>query len=251
MKKTKLQGILIKQSEYSDSSLILRFLSKEQGIIGVLAKGIRKQTEKHQLNNLCEYDLGLYEPKEAGLWLLYEQDWVKDYAKFPSPATWAAAECGLELISQMVVSPEEHLHLYQLTLSYLDYLQGVPTNAALIFWRLWLRLLRFSGVGSPLDVCCHCHKPLSLYNVIDQQHCGLICSSCIDDLHHVDSLMYLSPQSAEILRLIPEIGKHLNEIQLGKRELSEINSLLERYWDCHHKQTLKLKSLSVLSQFYD
>ncbi|MDD3235340.1 MAG: DNA repair protein RecO [Candidatus Cloacimonetes bacterium] len=250
MKKVKLQGILIKQSEYSDSSLILRFLSKEQGIIGVIAKGIRKQTEKQQLNNLCEYNLGLYEPKEAGLWLLYEHDWVRDYTEYTSPATWAAAECGLELISQMVVSPEENLQLYELTLSYLDYLQGVSANAVLIFWRLWLRLLRFSGVGSPLDACCCCHKPLSLYNVIDLQNSGLICRPCINDLHNMDSLVFLSPTSAEILRLMPEIGKHINEIKICKQELTEINSLLEKYWDCHYKQTLKLKSLSVLSQFY-
>lgn len=250
MKKTKVLCILIKQSEYSDSSLILRCLSREHGLIGVIAKGIRKQTEKHQLSNLCEYELGLYEPKEAGLWLLYDEDLVKDYSRFPTPATWAAAECGIEMISQMIVPADEHLRLYELTISYLDYLQGVSTNAVLIFWRLFLRLLRFSGVGSPLDECCLCHQSLSNYTIIDQQHWGFVCRQCVQDMQNLEHLLYLSPLSAGILRLMPEIGKHLNDLRPGKQEISEINNLLEKYWDMHHKQTLRLKSLSVLSQFY-
>ncbi len=250
MKKLKVRGILVKQSEYSDSSMILRFLSREHGIIGIIAKGIRKQTEKYQLTNLCEYDLGLYEPKEAGLWLLYGQDLVKDYSRFPTSATWAAAECGLEMISQMIVPADEHMQLYKLTLSYLDYLQGVSTNAVLIFWRLFLRLLRFSGVGSPLDECCCCQQPLSSYDVIDQQHWGFVCKQCLQDMVNMEQLLYLSPLSSEILRLMPEIGKHINDVKPGKQQLGEINNLLEKYWDKHHKQTLKLKSLSVLSQFY-
>lgn len=251
MRKTKLRGILIKQSEYSDSSMILRFLSREHGVIGIIAKGIRKQTERQQLNNLCEYELGLYEPKEAGLWLLYEQEMIKDYSLYPSPSTWAAAACGLELINQMIIPVYEHIHMYELTISYLDYLQNVTNNAVLIFWRLFLRLLRFSGVGSPLDECSLCHKPLSSLNVIDQQSCGLICKQCLQETATVEHLIYLSATSTEILRLMPEIGKHLDELKPGKRELNEINGLLERYWDSHHKQTLKLKSLSVLSQFYN
>ncbi len=250
MKKHRLQGIILKQIEYSESSLVLRFLSKEFGAISILAKGVRKQAEKIQFTNLHEYDMGLSEPKESGLWLYIDHDLLANYSTYPNPATWAAAECGMELISQMITSSDEHAPIYELAKSYLDYLKRVDSNAILIFWRFFIRMLRLGGVGSRLDSCCVCHKSLDNFEVIDLQHGGLLCSSCRQDNSNHENQQKLSELSSQVLRLMPEIAYHLSEIRLSRREVAEINLLLERYWDSHHKQTLKLKSLSVLCQFY-
>ena len=250
MRKSKLTGILLKQSEYSDSSLVLKFFCINHGLISVLAKGIRRKTEREQLNNLCEYELELYEPREVGLWLLVEHCQLQDFSRLANPATWAAAECGLELASQMMVSPDEHSLIYLLTTSYLTYLQNVRNNAVLIFWRFFLRLIRQSGIGSPFDTCCLCLAPQSEYLAYDQSQAGLVCRNCLGDLNFNDHLQMLSPNSSRILALMPEIGKHLETLLIRKAEVTEINILLENYWSSHHKQTLKLKSLSVLCQFY-
>lgn len=250
MKKCKLRGILIKQSDYSDSSLILKFFAMEHGLISVLAKGIRRKTEKQQLNNLCEYELGLYEPREGGLWLLYEQDLLRDYSAFPSSATWAAAQSGLELVCQIISSPEEQHVYYQLCLSYLGYLQNVQSNAVLIFWRFFLRVIKQSGIGSPLDECCACHHTGVDYLAYDLYQGGLLCANCYAEIDMREHLQCLSPTTRIVLRMMPEIGKHLNELKLGSTELAELNDILCKYWQAHHKQTLKLNSLSVLTQFY-
>jgi hypothetical protein len=60
----------------------------------------------------------------------------------------------------------------------------------------------------------------------------------------------LSPNSSKILQLLPEISRHLQELKLCRKDLIEINTIFEGYWLAHHKQALKLKSLSVLVQFY-
>ncbi len=251
MKKVKLHGFVLKQSEYSESSLIIRFLSKEHGVIGIIAKGFRKNSEQRQLLNMGQYELGVVEPKEAGLWLLYDFDLLCDNSVFPASATWVAAECGLELLSKMIAPHEDFALLYQLAQSYLAYLHGVTDNAILIFWRLFFRVLRLSGIGSPLDACCVCNSALRNYKVIDRQHWGFVCRDCEAEISDAEQVQHLSPESVEILRLLPEIGNHLQSFKLGRKEVAEINHLLEMYWDAHHKQTLKLKSLSVLSQFYN
>ncbi len=250
MKKHRLKGIILKQIEYSENSLVLRYLSREHGLISILAKGVRKQAEKIQFTNLQEYDMGLSEPKESGLWLYNDHDLLANYSTYPNPATWAAAECGMELISQMIISSDEHAHIYDLAISYLEYLNQVNTNAILIFWRFFIRMLRIGGVGAPQDFCCVCHQSLDSYDVIDLQHGGLLCHACRQDNSNHENQQKLSELSSQVLRWIPEIGNHLGEIKLSRREVGEINLLLERYWDRHNKQTLKLKSLSVLGQFY-
>ena len=178
MRKSKLTGILLKQSEYSDSSLVLKFFCINHGLISVLAKGIRRKTEREQLNNLCEYELELYEPREVGLWLLVEHCQLQDFSRLANPATWAAAECGLELASQMMVSPDEHSLIYLLTTSYLTYLQNVRNNAvplipAAYVWHLkasiWLmtkvRQDWFAEIALGISIStiiCKCYPPTAV-----------------------------------------------------------------------------------------
>ncbi|MDD4310677.1 MAG: DNA repair protein RecO [Candidatus Cloacimonetes bacterium] len=249
MKKTKTLGILAKQINYSDSSLVLTFFTREYGVIGVLAKGQRKNTEKEQLVNLCEYDLVLYEPRESGLWLMGEYSLTRDFGLYAHPDTWSAAECGMELTSQLFISPEEHKVIYSLLLSYLDYLTKVKKNAILIYWRYFLRIIRHSGIGSPFDNCCYCHEANSTLVALEQANTGLVCSKCFLEAGY-SSAKKLSDKSALVIALLPRIGFELDTLTLGKQEVIEINQILENYWSNHHKQTLKLKSLSVLIQFY-
>ncbi len=247
MRKVKLTALLIKQSEYSESSLIFRFYTREHGLIGVLAKGIRKQEKP--LPALCEYELNAYEPKEQGLWLFAEASLTRDLSSFPATSTWAAAESGIELVSQIISAPEDIPQLYDLTLSYLEYLQKTPRNAILILWRFILRITILSGIGNPLETCCLCKKRSGSYTAYLSNPGGLICRECAMDQPVSDNLLRLSALSAQILYWLPEIANHLQEIKLSPQTVQEINAVFEQYWQAHHKHPLHLRSLGVLSQF--
>ncbi len=250
MPKLKLKGILIKFFEYGDSSLIYRFFTAEHAIIGVLAKGIRKKPDQQQLIPFCVYELSVYEPREPGLWIFAEASLMQDYSTFPSSATWATAACGMELISQMILPHEEQLSTYNMAISYLEYLQNIPDNAVLIFWRFLNRIIILSGIGNPLAHCSLCHKETGIFQAVFIREGNLVCSECYAEASGNDNLMMLSPNSSRILQLLPEIARHLQELKLCRKDLIEINTIFEGYWLTHHKQALKLKSLSVLVQFY-
>ncbi|GAB1366578.1 hypothetical protein MASR1M36_14490 [Candidatus Cloacimonadaceae bacterium] len=247
MRKAKLNAILIKQSEYGDSSLIYRFFTSEHGQIGVLAKGIRKNQE--HLLALCQYELNVFEPKEPGLWLFAEASLLKDYSAFPSTSTWAAAECGMELVSQIIIPQEDIGAVFDLALSFLVYLQKTPVNAILILWRFMLRVTIFSGIGNPFASCCLCEKAFSHYSAYLRSKGGMLCKACSRDMSPNDDLFWLSETSSRIIGLLPEIGNYLTEIKLSPPTINEINSVFEYYWLAHHKHPLKLKSLGLLSQF--
>lgn len=243
----KLDAILVKQSEYGDTSLIYRFFCREHGMIGVLAKGIRKKN--NPLIALCRYDLTAYEPKEPGLWLFGEASITGDFSAYPSTSTWVAAECGIELISQVLFAQEDLVEVFQLSLTYLEYLQKTPNNAILIFWRFMLRITRFSGIGNPFAACCMCHKSFSVYTAYLVSKGGMLCRNCASEVPSNDDLIRLSERSKQIIELLPEIGNHLKELKLNPQIVAEINGIFENYWQTHHKHPLKLKSLGILSQF--
>ncbi len=250
MHKVKLKGVLIKISEYGDSSLIYRFFTAEHALIGVLAKGIRKKAECQQLIPFSTYEICVYEPKETGLWLLESAYLQRDYSIYPSSETWATAACGMELISQIIIPHDEYQSTYNLAISYLEYLCKTPFNAVLIFWRFFNRIIILSGIGNPISHCSMCHKETGTFRAMMLSTGGLICPACFVDLVNHDNLIQFSANTIQILRLLPEIANHLQEIQLIRKDVLEINMLFECYWLAHHKHPIKLKSLSVLAQFF-
>lgn len=234
-------GIISSIIPYSESSLICKLLSPELGQISLIAKGIRKKEEP--LLRLWEYELNLLEPKEEGLYLLKEAKELKDYSSYPEVATWAAADAGAELLTQIIIPQPEAAQYYKLLTDYFSYLQKVDTNAVLILWRLFLRVFQLLGIGIELDLCSICKQQSIIH-----AHTGtgeLVCKACASQSNKA-----FSPLSLEIIRLLPQIANHLHRLELNRWVVGEINSFLLDYFYAHHKQTLKLKSLSVLSQFY-
>lgn len=240
-------GIISSIIPFGDTSLILKALSWDKGQISILAKGWRKKQEP--VLRFCEYEFTLYEPKEEGLHLLKEASVLQDFTQYPSTEIWAAAEAGVELLSKIIIPSNESHDYYTVQREYLAYLQKTRINGILIFWRLFLRVFKLLGIESQLNTCRICGSKRALYAI--DNVAGHICQECFGDLSESGQYTLLSQDATEILRLLPEIGMHLDRIKVSTVAVSELNRYFLQYYQVHQKQTLKLKSLSVLCQFYD
>lgn len=237
-------GIITSIIPYSESSLICKVQSREAGHISLIAKGIRKK--ELTLSRMWEYDFNLLEPKEEGLYLVKEARELKDFSTYPSSGTWAAADCGAELLSHIIIPLPEAQEYYSLLSTYLGYLQGVEKNAVLLLWRLFMRVYRILGINLVLDQCAICGKQRE---IVARTNSGdLVCTECQSDAGYSSQLFM--PQSRKIIRLLPEIGNHLSLLELDRVVVKELNDFFIDYYYAHYKQKLRLKSLSVLCQFY-
>ena len=243
----KSMGMVLSIFPYSESSLILKVLSWDRSQISIIAKGWRKKPQP--ILRFVEYEFTLYEPKkEDGLHLLSELCQSRDYSTYASTSTWAAAEAGAELCAKIIIPVSEAKQYYTLLIQYLEYIAPLKENAILIFWRFVLRLFTMMGIGIRLhrcDCCCLPGEPFA-YDASGE----IICEDCLQNLPFSDRYTALSPMSRKVLHLLPEIANHLQDIRLTRSDVTEINHLFLSYYTAHQKQTLKLKSLSVLSQFY-
>jgi len=215
-----------------------------------MAKGYRTKEHTSPLIIPAEYNALLYEPQEQGLWLLNELTISKNLAEYPHPSSWAAALCGVELISYLITPASDHAQVYDLLLSYLDYLAKLSHNGILIFWRFFIRICALGGIGHPLENCSVCHKPLGAPVSYCHSESGFICAKCLLGWQNANDLVPLSPQAKLILSMLPEIGNYLDSITITRSVCNEVNQILRQYWGAHTKQTLNLKSMSVLIQFY-
>lgn len=238
------RGIISSIIPYGESSQICKVQSCEAGQIALIAKGSRKKDQP--LLRLWEYEFNLLAPKEEGLYLLKEAAELRDYSSYPSTSTWAAADCGVELLTQVIISGPESEAYYTLLTNYLGYLQGVDKNAVLLLWRLFLRLYQMLGLDVDLRKCAICKATGEMQ--AHTRSAELICKACVNDAGW--EMQPFNPRSVEIIWLLPEIGNHLNRVEVDRAVVQEVNGFWLDYFYAHHKKTLKLKSLSVLCQFY-
>nr|MDK2850942.1 repair protein RecO [Candidatus Cloacimonadota bacterium] len=242
----KTTGIITELIPYSESSYIAKVITYDKAQISIIAKGWRKKNEP--ILRFFEYDFCLSEPKEEGLYILKELCVIKDFSSYPNSSTWAAAEAGMELINKIIIPLSEAKDYYTLLREYLGYLQKVSKNGILIFWRMLLRIFKMMGINFDPELCDRCQ---CLTSPVAMGHNGdLICQNCLQEMFDTHEYRTLSSTAQRVLTLLPQIGNYLETIKLDRAVTEELNNLFLDYYSSHNKQTLKLKSLSVLSQFY-
>jgi DNA repair protein RecO len=240
------RAIVISIIPYGETSQILRVIAQNKAHIAIMAKGWRKKQEP--VLRFCEYEFNLTEPKEEGLYFLNEANFLEDFSSYPTTSTWAAAEAGAELISNILISNHEAEDYFLLLRNYLSYLKNIPNNGILLFWRLFLRIFMLLGISPEIGRCSICGQNKS--RIAANNDAELICADCFESLANPAHYTLLQKNTIDILDKLPQIGNHLESTSLNRSTVSEINKLFTSYYSAHQKQTLKLKSLSVLSQFY-
>lgn len=249
-KKIKTICIITKIQPYSDSSQIINAICRDLGQISILAKGIRKSQAKNPLVPVFEYELNLYAPLEQGLYLLADASLIRENPSYINPQNWAAAEAGTELLWQIAYPPEEATIYYDLLHVYLDYLQKPDLPAAVIWWRFFRRVLAISGIGFEPHSCNVCGAEITTSLALDRSTGNIVCNDCRAKHHQSPDLLVPGPLATRILLLLPEIGHHVHNIKLYRSLVREINEFFLAYFASRFHKDLRIKSLSVLEQFY-
>jgi len=243
--KIKTRAIILRTTKYSESSLVINAVSETHGTISILAKGIRKQPDAAVLQRLNELELVLYEPAETGMYLLAECALISKLAMMDDALNRAYAEAGAELVSCLITPSGDMAEVYRLLLTYLEYMNGVKQNGIAIFWRFMLRIMRELGVSLDLRQCGQCHgteTPLSGY---EERHGFALCGKCLKNFYNVQPF---SLQAKRLLFLLPEIGNHLDMLEIGESVAEEITGFLLGYLEHRFHKHFSLQSIHVALQ---
>jgi DNA repair protein RecO len=241
-------GIVYRIINYGESSVILNAACKNSGFISIIAKGIRAKDKSIALTLLNEYEFNLYEPSEGGLYLLSESSCLLEYEATTSPSRMAAALAGLEFISHIIAEAHEYPLYYDLVRNYLQYLQTIEKNHVAILWRLMIRTYKLLGIDLDITKCYQCH--VADVHAFERGNLNLLCKKCIEDFGAWDRVTEFGEEARTILQLLPQIGKHIHQINPSRSTVKELDGFFLAYFEHHFQKVLKLKSLSVLEQYY-
>jgi DNA repair protein RecO (recombination protein O) len=226
------QAIVVRRTEYGDHDLILTCLTRDKGLITVLAKNAKKSVKRFSgilelfyvldvvvrdsRNMACLQEASLYEPFEG---------FRSDIIPFAYASYWA--ESMIRFLEENV--PQERLYdlLFHAFLE-LDSGKRSPEELSVYFQ---LKFLEFSGLEPEISRCMVCQKPLDEIQhvrvMVDLKQGGLICNDCGNFL---PSRVYLSKGALKQMLWFrtAEPGKG-SVIRFSKASLMECLDFLERF----------------------
>jgi DNA repair protein RecO (recombination protein O) len=225
MKIESIEGIILSETNYSESSKILNILTKEHGLIGVMSKGCRNMKSKLRgvSRKLLYGTIHIYY-KENALSTLIGIDVINSYSKILMDLEKISyASFILDLTNQVVRQNEQEdiFFLLRDTLNKLE--EGlspiVLTNI------LELKLLDYLGVAPNVDSCSHCGSNKQIITISSMAG-GYICRNCYNNCELV------SDKTIKMIRLYKYVDiKNISKLDVSSEVTFEINRFLDDYYD--------------------
>ena len=241
----KTKGIIFRKTPFKESSLILEVFSKDLGKISVIAKGIKKEKSKSTglIETLNELEFVLHKSSASEWYILKSQTLIKAYLFETDFQTNIVMQAAVEIYRQMIISENDAENLYELLVIYFDFIQKIKKNKIAIFWRFLLRIFKESGIEMNMNHCVICHQNKTFTAFYPLKN-GFIGDECFQPIME-ESVINISKKSAEIIQKLEMIGKVIDEIEISKKEIKQINRIFLIHLSEHFHKRFHLKSLEM------
>ena len=175
------RGLVLRCTDYSETSQIVRVFTRDHGIIDLLAKGSRRPTRASSsfpspFDLAGWYDLN-FRQRGSDLHLATESRLVEGFDHLRSHLpSWIDAMFALDLLRQMFTPGDPHPEILKETLQYLKLL-GLGQGRRRLRVHYLQSLLQASGVLPDWDRCSECEEKIDGDSRM-QVPAGLLCGEC-------------------------------------------------------------------------
>ena len=178
------EGFVLNELPYGESSKIINVLTKEKGLIGIMCKGAKSMKSMLRASTqVFTYGIFSIHFKEDKLSTLVSVDVINPFNNIRSDLTKISYLTYIsELTNQVIKQTEQNIFdlFINIVLKMEDNLDPVIlTNI------LELKYLPLLGVGLNLDSCIKCGNQTNIVTV-DASYGGLICKDCYQNEIIVD-----------------------------------------------------------------
>lgn len=242
---TKLEGVVLSEQDYGESSKILQIVTKDQGIISVISKGCKslKSPLRSVSTKLTYGEFNLYFKKDK-LSILTSVDVIDSFDEIKKDIVKISYGAFVLDLASQVLKQNYNSDIYDLLISSLKKINEgfdplVITNI------LELKYLDYLGVLPVLDCCLKCGTTNGI-ETISSHRGGYICGKCITTEKRVSS------KTIKMIRMFyyVDIAK-ISKLDISDEVKREINSFLDEYYDNYTGLYLKtkdfIKNLSKIS----
>lgn len=236
----KVEGIIINETPYGETSKVMQIFTKELGIISVMGKGV-KSIKSHLRPLTMKFTYGFFYLyyKEDKLSILKEVDVIDSFKKIKSDILTISYLSYLSELSTQVYKHFMNESVYDLFIQVLNKMEH-GMNPLILTNILEIKYLDFLGVQLYLEGCVLCGSKNNIVT-IDADSGGYVCKKCYRNQ------IVVSQKTIKLIRMYYYVDVFsISKISISEEVAREINFFLNRYYE---KYTgLYLQSKQFLNQ---
>ena len=240
MKIEKVTGIVLSDTNYSESSKILNVLTKEHGKIGIISKGCRNlKSSLRSVSSKLTYGYFNIYYKQEGLSVLISVDIINDFSNIKQDLFKIGYATFLSDLTNQVLKETSSNEIFDLFINGLIKIND-DFDPMIIANIIELKYLNYLGVMPILDCCSVCGSNKKIVTISSFAG-GYLCVNCYKNEYIVDE------KTVKLLRMFNYVDiSKIKELNILPKNKNEINRFLENYYDRY--TGIYLKSKDFLTQ---
>lgn len=235
MKIDSFEGIILTETNYSESSKILNVLTNDRGVIGIMSKGCRNVKSKLRgVSRKLIYGTFHVYYKENGLSTLIGIDLINSFSKTMMDLERISFASYLLDLSYQVVRQNDDQDIFLLLRDTLLKIEE-GLEPLVLSNILELKLLDYLGVRPSIDACSICGSEKAIVT-LSADSGGYVCRNCFSNEG------YVSEKTIKMIRLYYYVDiKNISKLEVSDDVSKEINQFLDMYYDRYTGLYLKSK----------
>ena len=224
----KTNGVIVRRSDYTETSKILTIYTERFGKCKFLAKGASRKNSKftNNMEPFSHVEIEFYY-KDRPVLLLNSCDLIENnFSISDDLETFFIAYSTLQLIEDVIIEREENRNLYNILVLFLNDIIKMRKNRINLYYKFLLGFNKEIGFKIDLSSCVSCSKKFTGTEVYATES-GLICSSCFKG--SIES-MKISPETLKNLSYIEkEKLRNLERLKINRKSQVEIEKFFNTY----------------------
>lgn len=221
----KIEGIVVSEVDYKESSKIINVLTKEYGIIGFIARGTKQVKNKLSgVTSKLTYGYFHVNFKEHGLSTLIEVDIINHFKNIRKNIDLMSYSLYLLELAEKVYKHDNDEAIYEMLIASLQkidegYDYKVITN---IFE---LKMLDFLGIRPVIDECVNCGSKVDIVTISSYRG-GYLCKNC------ANGEVITNVKTIQLLRMFyyVDISK-ISKLDVSDNIKEELSRFIYDYYD--------------------
>lgn len=243
----KIEGIVLSELRFKDTSKILNIYTKTMGKIPVMARGAYKANSKLMASTqVFSYNEYIFN-KGKTFYYLNQGNTVKSFYKMrENIERFIYGSYILELVDKSSPEEEENEKLFLLLEKSLEILSELDKDYLKFIVAFQLKFVSFIGYRPHLQSCVLCNNLLHGDKRWSHTEGGFICKNC---LSFDRGAIYINEESYRaILELIYIPFEEIEKVDVSLETLKSLQSLLENYilYNIDRKEFNSFKMIEIL-----
>jgi len=232
----KFEGIILSETNYSESSKILNVLTNKYGLIGVMSKGCRKIKSKLRgVSRKLIYGTFNVYYKENGLSTLISIDVINSFSNTLMDLEKISYASYIIDLTNQVLKQNDSEDIFDILKNTLIKIEEgldplVLTNI------IEIKLLNYLGITPNIDSCTNCGSSKQIVTLSSEQG-GYICKNCYQNEPLVNE------KTIKVIRMYYYVDiSSITKLDISREVSKEINTFLDDYYDRYTGLYLKSKA---------